>query len=221
METLSKLVLQSRLFPARHPSVERALGTAFIHLDAALRGKTSIRPRIRGRRDHLLNFELDMTDTHDKAMHLFREALVRHSIGEMEFLSGVTKDEIAALAGLLAGSGPNLAGNLRLARRAYRKDMHPARISGRTARRNGDRAEAPAEPAAGPAPRIGGASGSRGAMGMARSGSSRQAREDTVERWNRARAKIIEVIERQGAAPRRFCSSTRSGNTTTTPSPIR
>jgi putative nucleotidyltransferase with HDIG domain len=197
VEALSKLVLQSRLFPARHPSVERALGSAFIHLDAALQGKKSVRLVFASGVICLLNFELDMTDTQDKAMHLFREALARHSIGEIEFMNGVTKDEIAAFAGLLAGSGANLAGNL-------------ASLGGRIEKicvRHGKRAEEPAEaddpesaprePAGGPAPRSGGAGGG-GAMGKVVQGVLDKLEKIQSKDGTSARAKIIEVIEREG-----------------------
>lgn len=198
VEAFSKLVLQSRLFPARHPSVERALGSTFIHLDAALQGKKSIRLVFAGGVIHLLNFELDLTDTHDKAMHLFREALVKHSIGEMEFLNGVTKDEIAALAGLLAGSGPNLAGNLaslggRIERICIRHGYRAEQPD-----KAGKRAEAPLEPAAGAATRSGGASGSRGAMGTAIQEVLDKLEKIQSKDGTKARAKIVEVIEREG-----------------------
>lgn len=198
VETLSKLVLQSRLFPPRHPSVERALGSTFIHLDAALQGKKSVKLIFTSGVMCWLNFELDMTETHDKAMHLLREALVRHSIGEIEFMNGVTKDEIAAFAGLLAGTGANLAGNL-------------ASLGGRIEKicvRHGYRAEEPADaedPAVAPrdpdkraAPRNGGVPGNRGAMGKVVQGVLDKLEKIQSKDGARARAKIIEVIEREG-----------------------
>lgn len=200
VETLSKLVLQSRLFPGRHPSVERALGSAFIHLDAALQGKRSVKLIFAGGTMCWLNFELDMTDTQEQAMLLFRESLVRHSIGEIEFINGVTKDEIGAFAALLAGSGPNLAGNI-------------ASLGGRMEKicvRHGYRAEASAEskdPAivshdseARPAPRGGGATGNRGAMGKVVKGVLEKLEKIQSKDGTKARAKIIEVIEREGGS---------------------
>ncbi len=198
VETLSKLVLQSRLFPARHPSVERALGSAFIHLDTALQGKKSVRLIFIDGVMHWLNFELDMTDTRDKAMHLFREALVKHSIGEMEFLNGVTKDEIAALAGLLAGSGSNLAGNLASLGGQIEKICVRHGYRAEATDETGDPAIAPRESAGNQASRSGGASGSRGAMGMAVQGVLDKLEKIQSKDGTKARAKIIEVIEREG-----------------------
>ncbi|MFA4948834.1 MAG: hypothetical protein WC674_10070, partial [Candidatus Krumholzibacteriia bacterium] len=198
VETLSKLVLQSRLFPARHPSVERALGTAFIHIDVALQGKKSVKLIFAGGVMCWLNFELDLTDMPDKAMHLFREALVRHSIGEIEFMNGVTKDEIAAFAALLAGSGSKQSGNC-------------ATLGGRIEKicvRHGYRAEEPAsvetaevtprEPDKRSARRSAGAAGNRGAMGKVVEAVLGKLEKIQSKDGTKARAKIIEVIEREG-----------------------
>lgn len=110
--SLARLVLQSRLFPPRHPSIERPLGETFMHLDAALQRKSSVKLLFAGGVIHWLNFELDLTEGCDKAMHLFREILVRQSIGEIEFMKGVTKDDLAFFATILASGGsrkPDLA----------------------------------------------------------------------------------------------------------------
>jgi putative nucleotidyltransferase with HDIG domain len=198
VETLSKLVLQSRLFPARHPSVERALGSAFIHLDVALQGKKSVKLIFANGSMCWLNFELDMTDMADKAMHLFREALIRHSIGEIEFMNGVTKDEIAAFATLLAGSGSNQARNCAslggriekiCVRHGYRAEEPASEETGEAAPREPDRRSAP---------RSAGAGGNGGAMGKVVQGVLEKLEKIQSKDGTRARAKIIEVIEREG-----------------------
>jgi putative nucleotidyltransferase with HDIG domain len=109
VEALSKLVLQSRLFPPQHPAIERAAGAVFIHIDAALQRKKSLRLQFLRGIIYLLNFKIDMTETYDKAMHLFREMLMKHSIGEIEFMKGTTKEEIIMLSILLAGNAKNKA----------------------------------------------------------------------------------------------------------------
>lgn len=198
VETFSKLVLQSRLFPARHPSVERALGSAFIHIDAALQGKKSVKLIFTNGVMCWLNFELDLTDMQDKAMHLFREALVRQSIGEIEFMNGVTKDEIAAFAALLAGSGPKQAANcaslgVRIericVRHGYRAEEPAAEETAEVAPREPDRRSAP---------RSAGASGDRGVMGKVVQGVLDKLEKIQSKDGTKARAKIIEVIEREG-----------------------
>jgi putative nucleotidyltransferase with HDIG domain len=197
VENLSKLVLQSRLFPLRHPTVERALGSAFIHLDAALQGKKSVKLVFSNGVMRWLNFELDLSDTPDKAMHLFRESLVRQSIGEIEFMNGVTKDEIGAFATLLAGCKGNVAADL-------------ASLGGRIEKicvRHGymeescvteDVQSAPREAERPPAPRSAGASGNRGAMGKVVEGVLDKLEKIQSKDGTSARAKIIEVIEREG-----------------------
>jgi putative nucleotidyltransferase with HDIG domain len=102
VESLAKLVFHMRLFPASHPSVERALGTAYMHIDAILQRKKSVKlTHSKGVLYHL-NFEVDLSDVSDKGIHLLREVLTRQSIGEVEFHRGVTKQEIASLAAILA-----------------------------------------------------------------------------------------------------------------------
>ena len=101
VETLGRLILQVRLFPTSHPSVDRALDAAYTPLDAILQRKKSVKLTFsKGAVSHL-NFEMDLTDVRDKAMHLLREILVRHSIGEVEFQKGVSREELCSLALIL------------------------------------------------------------------------------------------------------------------------
>jgi len=104
VQSLAKLVLQFRLFPARHPAVERALSIAHAHLDSALQRKKSVKLLFANGVMHCINFELNMIDTDDKGMHLLREALTRHAIGEIEFMKGATKEELGSLASIIAAA---------------------------------------------------------------------------------------------------------------------
>lgn len=105
VQTFAKLVLQFRLFPVGHPAVERALSTAHAHLDSALERKKSVKLLFSNGVMYCINFELNMTDTDDKAMHLLRETLARHAIGEIEFMKGATKEELGSLASII-GAAP-------------------------------------------------------------------------------------------------------------------
>jgi putative nucleotidyltransferase with HDIG domain len=200
VESFSKLVLQSRLFPGRHPSVERALASAYMHIDAALQGKKSVKLVFANGRMCWLNFEFDMTGGHDQAMHLLRESLVRQSIGEIELQSGVTKEEIAAFAALLAGTAAKQPGSVA----ALTERIEKIRV------RHGFRSTETAEPDEPPADpreteRRRGASGEGGKKGGGAMGKVVEGILDKLEKiqskdGSTARAKIIEVIEREGGA---------------------
>jgi len=198
MEGLSKLVFQSRLFPMRHPSVERALNAAFIPLEAALEDKKSVRLIFTNGRICWFNFELTLTDTQDKAIHLFREALVKHSIGEIQFMKGVTRDELAALAGLLAGSGSKAGEtSVSLINRIERINIRHGQAA-RTSVSGDAPGSAPLENDLLPAVRSAAvAAGHQGAMGEVVQGVLDKLDKIQSKDGTKARAKIIEVIERE------------------------
>ena len=110
VHSFARLVLQSRLFPAGHPAVGHALKTAHLQLAAALVRRKSMRLVFSGDALHCLNFKIDLRDTRDQAILLFREALSRHSIGEMELLPDTTPEELACFARLLASPPCGAAG---------------------------------------------------------------------------------------------------------------
>lgn len=197
VEALSKLVLQSRLFPMRHPAIERALGAAFIHIDGALQRKKSLKLQFVNGVIYLLNFEIDMTGTHDKAMHLFRETLTRHSIGEIEFMKGATKEEIAMLASLLASSGKGQSADIvslgaRLQNICVRNRRVPEEAGGEGARETSARAEAP-RPA-----KHGGPEGNESKIGKVVRGVLDKLEKVQSREGTKAGAKILEVVEREG-----------------------
>jgi putative nucleotidyltransferase with HDIG domain len=197
VETLSKLVLQSRLFPARHPAIERAAGVTFIHIDAALQRKKSLRLQFVNGFMYLLNFKIDMTDTHDKAMHLFREALVKRSIGEIEFMKGTTKEEIAMLARLLAGGSSDQPGGFG----SLGAQLENIRVRNTRAPVESDAAAASEEPAPSAAPRpakMGGAGESESKIGKVVQGVLDKLEKVESREGTRAGAKILEVVEREG-----------------------
>jgi len=99
---LARLVFHMRLFPASHPSVRKALDAAHEQFDGLFQRKKSIKLTYQRGAIYHLNFEVDVSDTNDKTMHLLREVLSRHSIGEVEFEKGMTREELASFAAILA-----------------------------------------------------------------------------------------------------------------------
>jgi putative nucleotidyltransferase with HDIG domain len=99
--SLSRLLLQRRLFPKTHPSAERALSDAFVRIDALLSKRSSIHLTIDGNRIYYLNFEIDVLETKDSAVHLFRETLRKLSIGEIVISNGISKGEISTFVEIL------------------------------------------------------------------------------------------------------------------------
>ncbi|MGD1048156.1 MAG: HD-GYP domain-containing protein [Candidatus Krumholzibacteriaceae bacterium] len=195
--SLARLVLQSRIFPAGHPVVERPLGEAFMRLDAALHRKSSVKLLFVNGVMYWLNFELDLTQGCDKATHLFREILVKQSIGEIEFMKGVTKGDIACLAGLLATGGsrqvdPSAIGahmqNIRV-----RHGITPQESRPETPREAADRG-------AGPVTRVksGSPAGGESKMGKVVQGVLDKLEKIQSREGTRAGARIIEVVEREG-----------------------
>jgi putative nucleotidyltransferase with HDIG domain len=199
VEAMAKLVLQARLFPIGHPAIDRALGAAFMHVDSALQGKGSVKIAFSDGVMRSLNFEIDMTDSHDKAMHLLREALVRHSVGEIEFVKGMTKEELRLLAGMLAagvgkGTGEDAvtlgAGIRNIRLRNVRAPVEP----------EAPRVEEPARPSAQARLETDARSsaGGGGKMGKLVRDVLSSLEKIATKEGARAGAKVIELIEREG-----------------------
>lgn len=102
---IANLLFQSRLFPKEHPSVEKATSDAFVHLDTLLQQKNSVIFKFMDGFICHLNFQINLHDTNKRAVSLFRETCNRLSIGEIEFFSGVRKEELIAFASILASVG--------------------------------------------------------------------------------------------------------------------
>lgn len=99
--SLARLLLQRRLFPSTHPSAEKALSEAFMRMDTLLHGKSSVTLKIIGEKIYFLNFEIDILETKDNAVYLFRETLKKLSVGEIVLRSGVTKQELSSFVEIL------------------------------------------------------------------------------------------------------------------------
>jgi putative nucleotidyltransferase with HDIG domain len=99
--SLSRLLLQRRLFPSTHPSAEKALSEAFMRMDAFLHGKRSVTLKIFGEKIYFMNFEINILEMKDNAVYLLRETLKKLAVGEIILHSGVTKAELALFVDVL------------------------------------------------------------------------------------------------------------------------
>ena len=107
ISSFAKLVFQRRLFPPGHPSIDAMLGEAYRCLAEFLQKKEYIGLKLITDRICYLNFEMDLIETSSGPMHLFRETLKKLSVGELEIQSGVSKDELLALAELFVVASEN------------------------------------------------------------------------------------------------------------------
>ncbi len=104
VHSLARLLMQSNLFPDSHPSVQNALAGFMESLDSLIDNRASVVLRVSDGSIRLLNFEVDITDTNNNAVHFLRRALDGLSIGEIEFLSGTGPDEALAFVEIAAAS---------------------------------------------------------------------------------------------------------------------
>lgn len=99
--SLSRLLLQRRLFPETHPSAEKALSNAYLRAETLLTNKSSVTMTIEENKIYYLNFEIDILETKDNAVYLFRETLKKLQIGEIIITNGISKKEISTFVEIL------------------------------------------------------------------------------------------------------------------------
>jgi putative nucleotidyltransferase with HDIG domain len=201
VEALAKLVLQFRLFPASHPAIGRALDRTYRLLDAALQRKKSVKLTFSDGIVYWLNFKLDLSDTEDKGIHLLRETLARHSVGEIEFMRGTKREEISCLASIIAVSpGRDRPGDIASAGSVIQNIcVRHGHVS---------REESPAEEAGEPdhageargPRRNGGPAAPASKMGKIVRGVLDRLEKIQSREGTRAGAKILEVLEREGGS---------------------
>jgi putative nucleotidyltransferase with HDIG domain len=104
VHTLARLLMQRNLFPAAHPSVKNALDAFMEALESLIDCRSSVVLRVGGGSIKLLNFDVDITDTNDNAVHFLRRSLDGLSIGEIEFMAGIERDEALAFVEIAAAS---------------------------------------------------------------------------------------------------------------------
>ena len=104
VHSLARLLMQRNLFPDSHPSVKNALDGFMESFDSLIGNRTSVLLKVGSGSIRLLNFEVDITDTNDNSVHFLRRALEGISIGEVEFLSGISRDEALAFVEIAAAS---------------------------------------------------------------------------------------------------------------------
>jgi putative nucleotidyltransferase with HDIG domain len=101
---LARLLMQRNLFPETHPSVANALRDFMDALNALIDNRSSVVLKVGGGTVRLLNFEVDITDTQDNAVHFLRRAMECLSVGEIEFIHGTSSDEALAFVEIAAAS---------------------------------------------------------------------------------------------------------------------
>jgi len=104
VHALARLLMQRNLFPASHPSVGNALDAFMEALGSLIDKRSSVSLKVGGGSIKLLNFDVDITDTNDNAVHFLRRALDGLSIGEIEFMAGIERDEALAFVEIAAAS---------------------------------------------------------------------------------------------------------------------
>ena len=104
VHSLARLLMQRNLFPDSHPSVRNALDAFMEALESLIDTRSSVVLKMSGGSIRLLNFEVDITDTNDNAVHFLRRALEGLSIGEIEFIAGTDRDEALAFVEIAAAS---------------------------------------------------------------------------------------------------------------------
>lgn len=104
VHSLARLLMQRNLFPDSHPSVRNALDDFMGALGSLIDNRASVVLKTGGGTIRLLNFEVDIADTNDNAVHFLRRALDALSIGEIEFMAGTERDEALAFVEIAAAS---------------------------------------------------------------------------------------------------------------------
>ena len=107
---LATLVVQTRLFPLKHPSCEKALSEAFIQISQMLKNRRSVRIRLDNHSFYYLNFEMGTNEPGAKTLNIFYNLLSGMSINEIEFVSGLNKEELKVFAEVISGSSANKKG---------------------------------------------------------------------------------------------------------------
>jgi putative nucleotidyltransferase with HDIG domain len=93
---MAKLLLQVRLFPPDHPSVQLFLDKTYSSIKEMMPGKKSISLKLVMDSICLLNFEYNLQGSTDRNVHVLLSSLKKLSIGEIEFVDGLEKDELLA-----------------------------------------------------------------------------------------------------------------------------
>lgn len=196
---LARLLMQRNLFPAAHPSVGKALDAVCGSLEELLGDRRPILIRRSGSRLCYLNFEIDTAEGIGNEAHVLRKALDTLAVDEMEFGSGIERDELLAFVEIASAA----------MRRDRTVDLSAAwmRISNIRIRRvpastvqgsEQDQASVPTIPKLRTASADRPAGDSSGSMSGLISGVLRNLRKiDSLEGTNAGKA-ILDMIEREG-----------------------
>lgn len=93
---ISDLLLQARLYPSGHNFIEKLYDDLHTNLINIIKGKKRIIFRVIDGSIYYMNFRMDISKRDDKRLNLFREAINKMAIGEIEITMDIKKDEIKA-----------------------------------------------------------------------------------------------------------------------------
>ena len=72
-----------------------------MRIETLLNNKNVVTLKIEENKIYYLNFEIDIVETKDNAVHLFRETLRKLQIGEIIIMNGISKGEISTFVEVL------------------------------------------------------------------------------------------------------------------------
>jgi len=99
---MGNLLLQVKVYPRGHPSIERALQLAFDSLKEMLENKKRVIFRLINNSLHFLNYEYNADEKNSKKYSLLKTAMEMMSVGEIELEKQVDRDEFLAFMEIAA-----------------------------------------------------------------------------------------------------------------------
>ncbi|MBU8922759.1 MAG: HD domain-containing protein [Bacteroidales bacterium] len=103
-DEMAKLLLQVRLFPPEHPSVNLFLDKVYLSITEMMSNNKGISLRLVRNSMCLLNFEYDLHRSEDRNVHVLLSSLKKLSIGELEFRPELERIELLAFMEIAASA---------------------------------------------------------------------------------------------------------------------
>ncbi len=103
-DQMAKLLMQVRLFPSRHPTVEMFLEQVYSSIRELMSGKKGVSLKLVRNSLCLLNFEYNLQESEDRNVHVLLSSLKKLSIGEIEFGAEFEKNELLVFMEIAASA---------------------------------------------------------------------------------------------------------------------
>lgn len=94
---IARLLVQVKLFPKGHPSIDLSLGKSYSSLKNMMKGEQDLVFRIVMDSICYMNFKIDLDDGADKNLKILGNTFRQMSIGELVFHHDINEDELLAL----------------------------------------------------------------------------------------------------------------------------